>query len=95
MSVLVPRERIEQTILGIHAHRVMLNTDLAKRYRVSTTVLNQAVTRNITRVQDDCMFQLTGEEATAVRSQIVTVKAGRGPHRKETGEKRRLDQRSQ
>jgi len=28
------------------------------------------------------MFQLTGEEATALRSQFVTLKTGRGQHRK-------------
>jgi hypothetical protein len=60
----------------------MLDTDLAKLYGVSTKVLNQAVTRNVTRFPADFMFQLTGEEATALRSQFVTLKTGRGQHRK-------------
>jgi phage regulator Rha-like protein len=45
-------------------------------------VLNQAVRRNASRFPADFMFQLTGEEATALRSQFVTLKTGRGQHRK-------------
>ena len=82
MSVLIPHERIEHAILLIRGHKVMLDADLAKLYRVSTKVLNQAVKRNISRFPDDFTFQLTGGEATALRSQIVTLNAGRGQHRK-------------
>jgi hypothetical protein len=42
MSVLVPRERIEQTILLIRGHRVMLDADLAKLYGVTTFNLYKA-----------------------------------------------------
>lgn len=45
-------------------------------------MLNQAVRRHTTRFPADFMFQLTVEEATALRSQIVTLKTGRGQHRK-------------
>ena len=78
----VPAERIEQTIRTIRSRRVMLDTDLAKLYGVSTKVFNQAVKRNRTRFPMDFMFQLTVEEATSLRSQIVTLKPGRGQHRK-------------
>jgi hypothetical protein len=60
----------------------MLDTDLAKLYGVPAKVLNQAVKRNASRFPADFMFQLTGEEATALRSQFVTLKTGRGQHRK-------------
>jgi phage regulator Rha-like protein len=60
----------------------MLDTDLAKLYGVSAKVLNQAVRRNAFRFPADFMFQLTGEEASALRSQFVTLKTGRGQHRK-------------
>lgn len=60
----------------------MLDADLAELYGVSTKVLNQAVKRNAARFPNDFMFQLTGDEAAALRSQIVTLKAGRGQHRK-------------
>ena len=35
MSSLVPRERIEQTILLIRGHRVMLDSDVAQLYGVT------------------------------------------------------------
>ena len=80
--LILPSERIEQTILLIRRHRVMLDMDLAKLYGVSAKVLNQAVRRNASRFPTDFMFQLTGEEATVLRSQIATLKPGRGQHRK-------------
>ena len=43
MTAHISIERIEQTILLIRRHRVMLDTDLAKLYGVTTNVLNQAV----------------------------------------------------
>jgi phage regulator Rha-like protein len=82
MAAHISIERIEQTILLIRRHRVMLDTDLAKLYGVPAKVLNQAVRRNASRFPADFMFQLTGEEATALRSQFVTLKTGRGQHRK-------------
>jgi ORF6N domain len=59
MSALVPRERIEQTILVIRGHRVMLDSDLAELYGVSSKALNQAVKRNTGRFPNDFMFRLT------------------------------------
>jgi hypothetical protein len=76
MAAHISIERIEQTILLIRRHRVMLDTDLAKLYGVPAKVLNQAVRRNASRFPADFMFQLTGEEATALRSQFVTLKTG-------------------
>ena len=46
MGDLAPRDRIEQTILVIRGHRVMLSTDLADLYAVEPRVLIQAVKRN-------------------------------------------------
>jgi phage regulator Rha-like protein len=82
MTAQISIERIEQTILLIRRHRVMVDTDLAKLYGVPAKVLNQAVRRNASRFPADFMFQLTGEEATALRSQFVTLKTGRGQHGK-------------
>ncbi len=80
--MLVPHDQLEQSILVIRGHRVMLDTELAKLYEVLTKTLNQAVKRNRTRFPDDFMFQLTAEEAATVRSQSVTLNRGRGQHRK-------------
>jgi hypothetical protein len=60
----------------------MLDSDLALLYGVPPKVLNQAVKRNLRRFPDDFSFILAKEEAEALRSQIVTLKAGRGQHRK-------------
>ena len=54
----------------------MLDRDLAKLYGVETKVLNQAVKRNIKRFPEDFMFQLTSEEYTVLKSQIVTSSWG-------------------
>ncbi|MBD5287757.1 MAG: ORF6N domain-containing protein [Bacteroides sp.] len=58
----------------------MIDRDLARLYGVETKVLNQAVKRNVQRFPQDFMFQLTKEEC--LRSQIVTLKEGRGHHLK-------------
>ena len=73
---------IERKIYLIRAQKVMIDRDLAELYGVETKVLNQAVRRNRGRFPDDFMFQLTAEESGSLRSQIVTLKTGRGQHRK-------------
>ena len=60
----------------------MLDSDLAAMYGVATKVLVQAVKRNSSRFPLDFMFQLTEDEDQSLRSQIVTLKTGRGKHRK-------------
>jgi len=58
----------------------MLDQDLAELYQVETKALVQAVQRNAKRFPPDFMFQLSFQEFTALRSQIVTSK-GRGGRR--------------
>jgi phage regulator Rha-like protein len=82
MSALILTEQIEQKILLIRGQKVMLDSDLARLYGVAAKTLNQAVRRNRDRFPDDFMFQLTNDETKALRSQIVTLKLGRGEHRK-------------
>ena len=60
----------------------MLDADLAELYGVSTKRMNEAVRRNATRFPEDFMFQLSREEDVSLRSQIATLKVGRGQHRK-------------
>lgn len=75
-------EQIESQIFLIRGQKVMLDSDLAKLYGVENRALNQAVKRNVERFPEDFMFQLTSEEYESLRSQFVTLKAGRGQHRK-------------
>lgn len=67
----VPVELIARRIYLIRGCKVMLDSDLAELYEVPTRVLNQAVRRNLDRFPLDFMFQLTEEELTEWRSQIV------------------------
>ena len=64
---------IESLIRIIRGQKVMLDSDLAMLYGVTTSRLNEQVKRNINRFPDDFMFQLTKEEWNALRSQIVTL----------------------
>jgi hypothetical protein len=61
-KALVPQERIENSILLIRGHKIILDKDLATMYGVSTGNLNKAVTRNLDRFPADFMFSLTPEE---------------------------------
>lgn len=81
-SVGVSLSRIAQSIHYVRGQKVMLDTDLARLYRVETKALNRAVMRNRDRFPADFMFQLTVEEEEVLRCQIGTLKAGRGKHRK-------------
>ncbi|HZX36211.1 MAG TPA: ORF6N domain-containing protein [Thermodesulfobacteriota bacterium] len=75
-------EVIEKKILLIRGHKVMLDSDLAVLYGVTTKRLNEQVRRNLRRFPSDFMFQLTAEEIESLRSQFATLKTGRGRHRK-------------
>jgi len=79
---LIVVEMIEKKIYLIRGHKVMLDSDLAALYEVETRTLIQAVKRNISRFPSDFMFQLNNQDVAALRSQIVTLKKGRGEHRK-------------
>jgi hypothetical protein len=81
-DLLIPAERIAKVILFLRGHKVLLDEDLAKLYGVSTKRLNEQVRRNRKRFPPDFMFELTDEESLALRSQIATLKRGRGRHRK-------------
>lgn len=59
---LLPAERIEHHIYFIRGHKIMLDSDLAELYGVTTGNLNLAVRRNLRRFPDDFMFQLTADE---------------------------------
>src|SRR5579864_1413766 len=78
---LVPVERIEQRILLIHGHNVMVDSHLAELYQVRTFRLNEAVKRIQKRFPEDFMFQLTKEEAENLRSQIAISSSGYGGRR--------------
>lgn len=78
----VPVEIIERRIYFIRNQKVMLDSDLAGLYEVTTFNLNKAVKRNLARFPEDFMFQLTKEEAESLRFQIgISKPSGRGGRR--------------
>ncbi len=71
---LVPVEHIARSILVLRGHKVLLDTELAKLYGVTTKRFNEQVRRNQDRFPADFMFQLTAEEHEALRSHFATSK---------------------
>lgn len=75
---------IQSLIYVIRGQQVMLDSDLAMLYEVTTSALNQAAKRNIARFPEDFRFQLDEEEYESLKSQIVisNENTGRGGRRK-------------
>lgn len=73
--------RVGVRIFLIRGRQVVLDSDLAAAYGVSTGEFNQAVKRNLSRFPEDFSFVLVRDEFLALISQIVTSK-GRGGRRK-------------
>ena len=69
---MIQPEQIERAIQIVRGQRVLIDSDLARLYDVPTKVLNQTVRRNPERFPSDFAFQLTQQEFTNLRSQIVT-----------------------
>jgi len=63
------RVSIESVIFVVRGERILLDSDLATLYGVTTGALNRAVKRNLDRFPEDFVFQLTTEEAAALRCQ--------------------------
>ena len=78
---LIAAPAIEKRIFVIRERQVMLDEDLADLYGVQTKRLVEQVKRNLERFPEDFMFQLSKDEAAALRSQIATSNVGRGGRR--------------
>jgi hypothetical protein len=77
-----PLAEVAGRIFVVRGQRVMMDADLARLYGVSTKAFNQAVRRNRSRFPGDFLVELTNQEVASLRSQFVTLKTGRGEHRK-------------
>lgn len=78
---LIPVPAIQKRIVLVRELYVMLDGDLADLYGVETRRLVEQVKRNADRFPPDFMFQLTREEAAALRSQSAISKPARGGRR--------------
>jgi hypothetical protein len=65
-QAVILQERIENRILLVRSQKVMLDSDLAELYGVSTKRLNEQVKRNKGRFPVDFMFRLSKEEKAKV-----------------------------
>jgi hypothetical protein len=72
---------VESRILFLRHQRIILDADIAGLYGVPVKRLNEQVKRNQERFPSDFMFQLTGKEHDALRSQFATSKKSRGGRR--------------
>ena len=72
---------VDDVILTIRGHKVILDADLAHIYGVETKNLNKACRRNMLRFPEDFVFRLTADEALRLRFQNGTSNAGRGSRR--------------
>ena len=71
-SIIIAEDKnIQNMIYTFRGKQVMVDSDLAKLYKVETRVFNQAVKRNLNRFPEYFRFQLTEEEFKNLRSQIV------------------------
>ena len=84
ITATLPASAISHKIYFIRKTRVMLDSDLAQLYKVTTSNLNLAVRRNRTRFPKDFMFQLTKKDAEPLRLQFaisnITGRGGRRYH---------------
>lgn len=58
----IPDEIIANKIISLRNKKVMIDSDLAKLYGVTTKQLNEQVKRNLKRFPDDFMFRITKDE---------------------------------
>lgn len=75
-------KRIEGMIFSLRGEKVILDSDLAAIYGVTTARLNQQLRRNIERFPFDFVFQLTKKEFDNLMLQIATSNPSRGGRRK-------------
>ena len=81
-QTIAPVEQITSLILTLREQRVILDSDLARLYGVSTGQFNQAVKRNLNRFPPDFLLQVTLEENGILKSQNVISSGGHGGRRK-------------
>lgn len=65
-------KNIENMIYEIRGKQVMLDSDLAKLYKVETKRINEAVVRNMEKFPERFAWRLTDDEYLNLKSQIAT-----------------------
>ncbi len=71
-EIIAPIVGLEDLIHEVREQKIILDTDLARIYGVTTKRLNEQVKRNRERFPADFTFQLTAKESAALKSQFAT-----------------------
>ena len=66
--------KIEKMIYVIRGQKVMLDSELAELYGVTTKRLNEQVRRNPDRFPEDFMIECNSHDLEVLRSQFATAK---------------------
>jgi len=76
------KKSIDIPIHTVRGQRVVLDSDLAALYGVTTMVFNQAIKRNLKRFPEDFSYVVSSEEFLILISQSVISSSGHGGRRK-------------
>ena len=79
---IIPLERVQNRIFFIRGQKVIIDSDLAQLYGVTTGRLNEQVKRNQNRFPTDFMFQLNKDEFENLISHFATSSSNWGGRRK-------------
>ena len=74
-------KEVESKILVVRTQGVLLDRDVAALYGVETREVNQAVRNNPLKFRDGYVIELTNEESSVLRSNILTLEAANGKGR--------------
>ncbi|MDR2171540.1 MAG: ORF6N domain-containing protein [Planctomycetaceae bacterium] len=74
MSDIVQFKQVEEKIITIRGQSVILDSDVAELYGITTKEVNQAVRNNPEKFPSGYIFELTTEEWDSLRSKILTLK---------------------
>ena len=78
----VPAISVDTLIHEVRGEKVILDSDLARIYGVTTARLNQQVGRNLNKFPIDFMFRISKVEMSRLMLQNAISKGGRGGRRK-------------
>jgi hypothetical protein len=73
-------DHLASRIATVRGKRVLLDSDLAALYGVTTKRFNEAVKRNQERFPEDFVFHLTNQEVAILKSQIATSRFRQESH---------------
>ncbi len=71
-EIVLADELVMTKIFVVRGQKIMIDRDLAELYGVETKRLKEAVRRNISRIPEDFMFEMTKDEFSIWKTQFAT-----------------------